>query len=283
VSDAPRIVTDDGLYTPEIKLHSLEKIRLHNCYAGMFAAGMRKKWPQLAYIGLYSGPGHARVAKTGEVIETSALAVLRQHVGFTDYVFVDNAAECVQALRARVSNLGLGTERRVTILHGDVNESAAEVRRALPDFSHNRGLLSFCFIDPFDLQLRFETIRSLSDLRIDFLILLMLGVDARRNFARYINDASSTRIGDLIACPQWRSEFQAGHNVVHFLFRKFDEAMKRIGYLSAANDTHAVTIAGMGVFQYVLAFYSKSEVGQHFWRASRASLSQQLTLGLFDP
>jgi hypothetical protein len=133
-----------------------------------------------------------------------------------------------------------------------------------------------CFVDPFDLQLRFATIRSLAHLRIDFLVLLMLGVDGRRNFARYLSDETSTRIGDLIDCPDWRSEYRAGGNVIHFILRKFDEAMQALGYLSATDQAHSIKIVGMGVLQYVLAFYSKNTLGKHFWRETRASLSPQL-------
>ena len=273
-SDAPRRVEDDGLYTPEIKLHSLEKIRLHNRYARIFATAMHNSWPQLAYVGLYAGAGRARITGTSEIVETSALAVLHQPTRFTDYVYVDRNPDCVEALTSRIRNIGAGT--RFAVIPADVNESVGAVRRGLPPYSASRGLLSFCFIDPFDLQLKFNTIRSLSHLRMDFLVLLMLGVDARRNFNLYLTDESSTRIADLIDCPDWRGEYQTGANVIHFLLRQFDEAMQRLGYLSAADDAHVVRAAGMGVLQYVLAFYSKNELGRRFWRESRASLSPQL-------
>lgn len=278
MSEIPSIVIDDGLYTPDIKRHSVEKIQLHNLYARIFATAMRKKWPQLAYVGLYSGSGRARLSGTNDIVETSAIAVLRQPDRFTDYIYVDHDQQCVEALNTRVRALNVSAH--ITVIRGDVNESVGLVRDALPVYSRSHGLLAFCFIDPFDLQLRFETIRALSDLKVDFLILLMLGVDGRRNFKQYLADESSTRIGDLIDAPQWRSEYRAGRNVIHFLLDRFDAAMQRVGYLSAADDVHRVTIAGMGVLQYVLAFYSKNEVGRDFWRKSRASLSPQLGLQL---
>jgi three-Cys-motif partner protein len=239
---------------------------------------MRNTWPQMAYVGLYSGAGHARIADTDEIYETSALAVLRQPDRFTDYVYVDHNPDCVEALESRIHTAGAPTN--LTIIQRDVNESVVAVRNALPNYSASRGLLSFCFIDPFDLQLRFDTIRGLSHLRMDFLVLLMLGVDARRNFNLYLRDESSTRIADLIDSPNWRAEYRAGGNVIHFLLQKFDFAMQRLGYLSAANDAHIIRVTGMGVLQYVLAFYSKNELGRKFWRESRASLSPQLGLQL---
>lgn len=277
-SDAPFTVSRDDLYTPEIKRHSLQKIHLHNRCARIFATAMHNRWAQLAYLGLYSGPGHASVHGTKRTVETSALAVLRQPDRFTDYIYVDHDPRCTGALASRVAPLR-GTSK-ITVIQGDVNESVDAVRRSLPPYSRRKGLLSFCFIDPFDLQLRFDTIRGLSDLRMDFLVLLMLGVDGRRNFARYRDDLSSTRIGELIDCPEWRAEYRSGMNVIRFVLTKFDHAMQDIGYLSAAEDMHPIKVEGMGVLQYVLAFYSKHALGRRIWKQTKASLSPQLGLGL---
>jgi three-Cys-motif partner protein len=277
-NDRPRIIAADGLYTPTIKRHSLEKIALHNRYANILASGMHLKWPQLAYVGLYCGAGRAQIADSGEIVETSAIAVVRQPVPFTDYIYVDRNPDCTDALRARIDSLK--PTARVTVIEGDVNDSAEAVCRALPAYNRDNGLLSFCFVDPFDLSPKFDTIRKLSHLRMDFLVLLMLGVDGRRNMKRYLNDPESNRIGDLIDCPGWRAEYRESGRVVHFLLKKFDQAMQQVGYLSAAGDFHDVKVHGMGVFQYVLAFYSKDEVGRRFWRQSKSSLSPQLGLEL---
>src|SRR4029077_4567853 len=81
--DFLRNLPDDELYLPSIKEHSLEKIRRHNYYARMFATSMKNKWPQRAYVGLYSGAGRARIEGTGEIIETTALSALRLADPFT--------------------------------------------------------------------------------------------------------------------------------------------------------------------------------------------------------
>ena len=278
MADTPLVVPPDGLYTPEIKPHSVEKIHLHNQYAHIFAAAMGRRWPQLAYIGLYAGAGRGRLSDTHETIETSALAVLRQQPRFTDYVYVDNDPACVEALTERVRPLRGAA--RVTIIPGDVNDSIPSVRDALPPFSRSRGLLSFCFVDPFDLQLRFSTIRALADLRVDFLILLMLGVDGRRNFRTYLEDPKSTRIDDLVDDPKWRDEYKWGTKPIRFLLTKFDQAMQGLDYPSAASDVHPVKVRGKGVFLYMLAFYSQSDAGRKFWRETRRGITDQFTLGI---
>lgn len=134
---------------------------------------MKKKWPQRAYVGLYSGAGRARVEGSREIIETTAMSVFRLPDPFTKYVFVDNDERCTSALAARIGVLPANHD--VTIIRKSVNDAVADIRSSLPPFSSSHGLLSFCFVDPFAADLRFETLRALGNLRMDFLILLMWG------------------------------------------------------------------------------------------------------------
>jgi three-Cys-motif partner protein len=274
-----RGLPDDHLYLPPIKAHSLEKILRHNYYTRLFSTGMKAKWPQRAYIGLYSGAGRARVEGTGEIVETTAMSVLRLPDPFSKYIFVDNDSRCTSALSARVASLPSALD--VSVMQGDVDESASLVMGALPAFGPGNGLLSFCFVDPFAANLRFETIRTLGQLRMDFLILLMLGWDARVNFQQYYRDTSSTRIGELIDCPDWREQWDRAQdkNVIRFLLGKFDTAMVRIGYRSCGPEHyHPVTAHNKAVLQYVLAFYSKHPLGQRFWEQTLAGSRKQLQL-----
>jgi hypothetical protein len=144
-------------------------------------------------------------------------------------------------------------------------------------------LLSFCFVDPFAANLKFATIRELSAFRMDFLLLLMIGRDARANFRFYFENQESTRIADLIDCPDWRSEYRRtpDKNIVRFLLSKFDDAMRRIGYRGASqSDYHHVNVTGKGVMQYILVLYSKHTLGQKYWGAALSGTTPQLGLDL---
>lgn len=271
---------DDLLYTPTIKPHSLEKIRLHNYYAALFSTSMRKQWPQRAYIGLYSGAGRARVEDTGEIVETSALSALRLKHPFTKYIFVDRDPRCVDALESRIANLPQTYD--VSIINRDVKDAVPDILSTMPRFGPGNGLLSFCFIDPFSAALDFRIIKDLSRYKMDFLVLLMLGRDVRTNFKRYFEDPSDVRIAALVDDPDWRDQWkaqgQSSRYLIHFLLSKFDAAMTRIGYISSIDDAHPVRIEDKGVYQYSLVFYTKNPLGQKFWKESRHGISQQLEI-----
>jgi three-Cys-motif partner protein len=275
-----RNLADDGSFVHPIKLHSLDKIVRHNYYVSMFATAMKNKWPQRAYLGLYSGPGRARVETTGEIIETTPMGAVRVQDRFSHYVFVDDDERATAALERRIAATGLGID--VKTLTGDVNQLVPEIQAALPAFSREHGLLSFCFVDPFAADLKFSTIRQLATYRMDFLILLMLGWDARTNFRKYFEDETDTRIAQLIDCPDWREQYRdSGERVVRFLLRKFDEAMTGLGYFSCSDDlVHQVKISGKNVFLYSLVLYSRSQVGQEFWRDTLRRSDPQLGFDL---
>jgi len=260
---------------PSIKRHSIEKLRAHNHNVQIFATATKNDWPQRAYIGLYSGPGRAVLDDTGAIVETTGTSVFRLPDAFTHYVFVDNNPECTDALRRRID--AIAPTASVTVLTGDANSLVNEIKSALPPFSRDRGLLSYCFVDPFDAGLKFATIKALGQLRMDFLILLMTGVDARRNLRRYLSETNNTRIGDLIDAPDWRKEWtRSGEDLVPFLLRKFNEAMVRIGYREPpTEDAYPVRVHGKNVLLYHLVYYSRHELGQSFWRATRRGVPPQ--------
>lgn len=275
----------DGLHLPEIADHSLEKLRRHNFYAALFSKAMARKWPNRVYIGLYSGAGKAILRRTQQIVETSALAVFRQEVPFTKYIFVDADQRCTDALGQRIAAVP-GTFD-VTLIQKNVNDAVPEILRAIPPFNprSGNGLLALCFVDPFRIDLDFEVIRRLSRFRIDFIVMLPLGFDLRRNLRQYLHDQTNERVASLISAPDWRSEWRekglSERHFVRYVLEKFDQAMARLGYRQRElKDTVSVKVVGMGVYLYSLALYSRNELGEQFWRTAISQTDKQLGLGL---
>ena len=279
-----RGLEDDGLYTPPIKEHSLRKISAHNYYVRLFTTAMKNKWPQRVYLGLYSGAGRAQVSGTNEIVPTTAISALQVPDPFTKYIFVDNNPDCIAALEARIG--ALGGDYDVSLINKDVSEAVPAIIEEMPLFRKGRGLLSFCFVDPFSAELDFSILKQLGGrYRMDFLVLLMLGRDVRTNFRRYLEDENDTRIAKLIDDANWRDEWTArgyrANHVVRFMLEKFNEAMKGVGYRPARpDDAHPIRLLEKkkNVLLYYLVLYSKHPLGQTFWNATRLGLDEQLNL-----
>jgi len=276
---------DDGFYLPEIGVHSLEKIKRHNYYAAIFAKAMAQKWTHRVYLGLYVGAGRARVKGTGEIVETSAMVVLQQEVPFTKYIFVDSDPRCIEALKARTETLD--RDLNVTLIQQPVNDAVPDIVAAMPPFDADAGerMLSLCFVDPFRLDLDFEVIRSLSRFRMDFLIMLPLGFDLRRNLRRYLEDEEDRRVARLIDAPGWREEWrdrqEPDRYFIRFALEKFDEAMERLGFRRREmKDTVSVNVTGRSVYLYSLALYTRHPLGEQFWKTTLAGTSEQMDMGI---
>ena len=198
---------------------------------------------------------------TGEIVATTAISALQVPDPFTNYIFVDNDPKCIAALEARVR--ALGGDSDVSFIKEDVSDAVPAIVRRMPRFSRDKGLLSFCFVDPFSAKLDFDVFRALgSKYKMDFLVLLMLGRDVRTNFQRYFSDESNTRIADLIADKNWRKEWvdRTLHprDLVRFVLEKFGEAMTTLGYQSTTLDeAQPIRLAHGNVLQYYLVFCSK--------------------------
>ena len=143
--------------------------------------------------------------------------------------------------------------------------------------------MSFCFVDPFNIGIDFETIRQLGKNRaMDFLILLALGMDANRNRGLY-SSLETDRIDRFLDMKDWRKrndeDLEVNNNFRRFLMRIYSSQMEKIGYLS--NSLEKMREIKYGKLNlYHLAFFSKHKLGYKFWDGARRYGTSQLSLDL---
>lgn len=181
-------------------------------------------------------------------------------------------------MRERVQREHPDKLNTIYFIQGDSNESVAEVIKII------RGLgastISFCFVDPFSLNLHFSTVERLSQIgKIDFLILLALRMDANRNFI-YYSDDENKKVDLFIGKKNWREPFkkmEIGRNeFIQYLARIYDENMTALGYKVNEGLKPRVDADEYNLALYYLAFYSKNELGNKFFKEiQKYHISQQ--------
>jgi three-Cys-motif partner protein len=271
---------DDGLITNPIGPWAEDKYRYVGMYAEMFSTGMKNKWPRRLYLDLFSGPGYSRERDTGRVVLGSPMIALSLPDPFDAYVLSDENPEALDVLRTRVARLD--RQLPVTYIPGDANVAVArivEVVSATP----SKSTLSFCFIDPYKLNIHFQTVQRIAEGRaVDFLILLALYIDANRNIQWYVGDDNPTIdlfLGDRTWRPRWKTAERAGDSIVKFLANEYSARMGQIGYLTMTlEDMVKVRTHDKRLPLYYLAFFSKHAKGLEFWRAVRKYATDQLSL-----
>ncbi|MEJ2615775.1 MAG: three-Cys-motif partner protein TcmP [Ignavibacteriaceae bacterium] len=272
-------VEDDGLPIPEVGIWSLEKYQLLGGYCDIFTKGMRGKWGKLVYLDLFAGAGYSRIRENNNIIKSSSLISVSLPNKFDKYIFCEENNKLFLALneRLRRENKKVNAE----IFEGDCNQRITEIKESIPKYSKDNTVLTFCFLDPFNLNIKFSTVKSLADNLVDFLVLQALHMDANRNFKIYVNENSET-ISNYLEIENWRKEWENSKllpkDFVKFLADQYDTKMKELGYLTAIR--HQIKYPDKNVPLYYLTFYSKHKRGLDFFNKVNQYSTNQLGLGI---
>lgn len=148
-----------------------------------------------------------------------------------------------------------------------------------------KRVLSFCFVDPVNLEIDCESVKALGAERaMDFLILLAFGMDAGRNWSTYVKPENN-RVERFLGAADWRNRWQRaerqGMSATQFLANEYATAMTGLGYRTKSiEEMIPIRSADKNLPLYYLAFFSKHEQGYHFWRQVQKYADDQLGLAL---
>lgn len=255
----------DDFDLAEIGPWARQKYSLLYEYMVLFSTGMKNRWNKRVYIDLFSGPGKGIVKGTNNIYKTSPLLALSVKDKFDKYIFCDISENNINVLKKRVEIEFPNSD--VTYLIGDSNELASDIIEKLKHYKKSDRMLSFCFVDPFSMNIKFSTIRTIQEIFADFLVFLALGMDANRNKRLYLNK-NHERISEFLDDPNWREDWEndSEHLFTKFLIDKFADKMTQLGYLDQPYDNFIPIKSFMKNLKlYYLAFFSKHERGYEFW------------------
>jgi three-Cys-motif partner protein len=244
---------------------------------------MKNRWHNRVYLDLFSGSGHAIIRERQMRVLTSPLIALGVRDPFDKYIFCDRDPAKIDRLQARINRLHPNAQ--VEYVRGDANDRIEHIESLIPPHSRSNTVLSFCFADPFGLDIHFDTVRRLGASRImDFLILLALGMDANRNWSTYVQPGNS-KVEKFLGNSSWRHRWASaqnqGKNPIRFLAEEYAAGMTRLGYLTPGLDRMCeVRTHDNNMRLYYLAFFSKGERGYEFWDEVLKYSTDQLGLEL---
>ncbi len=199
-------VDNDGLLCADVRPWAEDKYRLLALYDELFSSGMKNKWDQRVYIDLYAGGGLGYVEGTRIFLKGSPLIALTVSSLFNKYIFCEEHEGLLAALKARSERIAPSAD--VSYVEGSCDARVDEIIRAIPKASATNRILSLCVVDPFDFGLKFETLKTLSTVFIDFIVLLAIGMDANRNYDHYV-EGNSTKIDEALGNVAWRERWKA--------------------------------------------------------------------------
>lgn len=108
-------------------------------------------------------------------------------------------------------------------------------------------------------------------------------MDANRNVEAYYMPESSTAVEDFTGYPNWRDEWRVQSrrwdNFGSYFADLFGRQMKALGYIyDGISDMELVRSVDKNLPLYHLAFFSRSKLGQKFWKEAKKYSDDQLDL-----
>ncbi|MFN7939387.1 MAG: three-Cys-motif partner protein TcmP [Bryobacteraceae bacterium] len=261
------VVPDDGLPCAPVHLWAEEKYRIIALYDKLFSSGMKRKWDQRVYIDLYAGGGFSQVQSTRKILKGSPIIALTVDDPFDKYIFCEESEELLNALKARC--IRLAPSAQVAYIHGNCDARIADICGAIPRASAANRVLSLCLVDPFDFGIKFETLRKLSQVYVDFVVLLAIGMDANRNYEHYV-EGNSPKIDEALGNNEWRERWKLAsaprRNFRQFLAHEFSKSMETLGYLNTPTSRmRLVRSDEKNLPLYYLAMFSRHNTAHKFW------------------
>lgn len=230
------------------KLHYIKR------YCHIFNIGMRTQWPIRTYIDLFAGPGICLVKETKEETKGSPLVALSCEVPFTHYLFNDVEANAIKSLKTRASSY---YSVSIEYFSNDCNLVIDELLTKLPPNS-----LDFCFIDPFNWEIKFQSIRKLTEKRrMDLAITFHIG-----NIKR-VADRPPRELIEFFPDTRWQQEYEkageSGKLSGRVLLDAYERGLKDLGYNEIKD--YILEKSTKNVPLYYLIFASKHKRGADFW------------------
>jgi three-Cys-motif partner protein len=196
-----RVDTPDEL----IAAWSKDKLDLLSKYMSAYSKIMRsakRKWLRsYVYVDAFASIGQYVDRDSRAYVDGSPLVALKCDPPFDRYWFVERSSIRLRRLQQRVSAAAAGPD--VRFRQGDANQILAdEVIRDVPYHHYQRGLV---FLDPYGLQVRWETVRRLAAAQAFdlFMNLSTMGI-ARLLDKRQVPTGSKRQVLDAIMGePEW--------------------------------------------------------------------------------
>jgi three-Cys-motif partner protein len=248
---------DDGLRRAIVGDWAPEKhLRLQK-YVDITRAVRRKFGGNATYIDLYCGPGRARMRKTGEVCDGSALVAAMEagtHVPYREIIIGDLDPVNVDACEDRLKRL---VSCPVRSYKGTAEANAAALLPTLNPTGFN-----LAFLDPFNIEaLPFSVIQTLSKApRMDLLIHVSI-MDLLRNVRAMMGSGKLDRFA-----PDWESHVDmVGKNSVLMMriFSYWQGLLIGLGYKISTNIERVTGNRNQPLYWLVLA--SKHDLADKLW------------------
>ena len=243
---------------------SADKLHFVRYFSTLFSSGMKKLWPNRAYVDLFAGPGRCVDRETKAEFDGSPLVALKCETPFTHLFFNDINPRFVDALTKRQERGH--PEANVQYFNSDCNVAARQIAEQIPP-----STLTLVFIDPWNYELTFDGLAHLARRQATDLI-VTFHVTAMKRAAHLEIEAVDAFLGGRDWRDRyWESQGDVSKPPTTVLIETFrDRLGSRLGYTQFGEPE--LIKNSRGAPNFYLLFASRHPRGLDFWEKASARL-----------
>lgn len=248
---------DDGFSAEEAGPWTLRKNQIIHHYLRVFTGTMKRKFNYLVYLDLFSGSGLKRIDKSQFTYGSPVLA-LDDSNEFSKYIFCERDPGNFDALRVRVNKYY--RNKNVVVFNGDPNRMIDRIEYYIPDSTKKHKVSTFCIVDPFSLDIEFETIRLLAEIGVNFLFLIALPWKEKNAYKRCMNEERELLNAFLgMPCSEVLNDSKVNGNEVFFrnLVKGYHQNLKSLGYM-ASGSFYKIEESNLSIPFFFAGYYSST-------------------------
>jgi len=225
-------------------------------YCATFNTATHKHWTNRVYIDLFSGPGKCIIKGSRKEFDGSPLLALNCKIPFTHYYFIDENKDFIKALKKRTQNY----DYNIDYINRDCNLAVDELLNKIPKYS-----ICFAYIDPYYLEIKFDTIKKLTTGRqVDLLIIFQIGM-AKRNFLQP-NLEMKQFFPPNVDWKQFPHDVIKGDHIsTRPVLDAYEDGLIALGYPKSNMIDDVLERTRTNIPLYYLIFASKHKLGAHLY------------------
>lgn len=269
---------DDGFTRSDVDPWQQQKQQLiqHYLRANYNRLDLRNK--NKIYLDIGCGPGLLNVKESKNTLIGSPLLALGMEESFNRYIFCDKETTFTNALKVRVNKFF--PKENVLILDGDINKLIEILPRYLPEQQGKIANSVLALIDTFSFDVHFDTIKWLSELGVDLLLINAFPHNEHHTFEFYLDEERELLndfFGTAWAHVAELKEVQNDNDFFMLVVKGYAQRLKTIGYKVATSlHQYSPPLGKAPYFQ--ISYCTKSRLFQKEKKSAVLSNNQQMDL-----
>lgn len=270
--------SQDGFAIAEVEEWQRAKQSLIDIYLKANANRIDLRNKNKLYIDIGCGPGFSKSTDGLGPFVGSPLRSLALEENFSRYIFIDQNPEYLRSLDVRVKKFF--PKENVLLLDGNINEVIETLPHYIPAKQGKLMNAPLALIDIYSFDVHFETIRLLSELNVDLLLINAFPQADIHTYEFYL-DEQRELLNDFFGFPWARigelNEIKSDEQFFLLAMKAYAQQLKSLGYNVATSLQKYVPVPGRSPF-FQVAYCTRSRLFNKVHKEATSNTVQQIDL-----